>query len=177
MVTRDRTRLICRLLYVGSVVAIWLLPMLLLLVWFYADQMAVANQYAPQHTISFPLAAFKKAGMVLLTAIVTAPLYWGLFALRRFLRACCAEEYLTAQNSRNLKRFACGFLGSAILSPLSGIVMSVLLTLDNPPGKKMLVISISSTQVMVAAVGLLLLVVASLLQRASLIAEEHAQII
>lgn len=177
MATQDRTRLVCRLLYVGSVLAIWLVPLLLLLVWFFADQIAVANRYVPQSAVSFPLTAFKKAGMVLLTALVTAPIYWGLFALRRFLSACCNEEYLTAQNSRNLKRFACGFLGTALLSPVSGVVMSVLLTLDNPPGQKMLVISISSTQVTMAAVGCLLLVVASLLQRASLIAEEHAQII
>ncbi|QDV19979.1 hypothetical protein Pan153_46480 [Gimesia panareensis] len=177
MATHDRTRLVCRLLYVWNVLALWLVPLLLVWVWFYADQIAATNQYVPQKAISFPLSAFTKAGMVLVTALVASPTYWGLFALRRFLRACCAEEYFTAQNSRNLKRFALGFLGSALLSPLSSGVMSVLLTIHNPPGQKMLVIGLSSTQVTMAAVGALLLVVASLLQRASLIAEEHAQII
>lgn len=177
MVAQDRTRLFCRLLYVMNVFALWTLPLLLVGVWFYADQIAASSRTVPLRAISFPLSPLTRCGMVLLTGLVTAPTYWGLFALRRFLKACCDEQYLTSQNSRYLKRFAFGLIGSAFLSPVSGAALSVLLTMHNPPGQKMLAISIGSTQLTLAAVGVLLFVLANLLKRASLIAEEHAQII
>lgn len=177
MASKDRTRMVCRLLYYFSVLSLWLLPCLLVVVWFYADQIAAKNGFVPATAISFPLAVSTKCFMILLTALVSAPTYWGLFALRRFLKACCAEDYLSVQNSRYLKRFAFGLIGTALLSPISGAVLSVLLTMHNPPGKKMLAIGISSNQIMLAAVGGLLFVLANLLKRASLIADENAQII
>lgn len=177
MASKDRTRMVCSLLYYFSVLSLWLLPCLLVVVWFYADQIAAKNGFIPATAISFPLAVSTKWFMILLTALVSAPTYWGLFALRRFLKACCAEDYLSVQNSRYLKRFAFGLIGTALLSPISGAVLSVLLTMHNPPGKKMLAIGISSNQIILAAVGGLLFVLANLLKRASLIADENAQII
>lgn len=177
MVQKDRTRAVCQFLYYLSVLALVLLPTLLVAVWFYADHIAATNGFVPPTAISFPLAVSTKCFMVLLTAMVVAPSYWGLFALRRFLKACCAEDYLSPQNSRFLKRFAFGLIGTALLSPISGAVLSVLLTMHNPPGKKMLAIGISSNQITLAAVGGLLFVLANLLKRASLIADENAQIV
>lgn len=115
--------------------------------------------------------------MVLLSATVMAPTYWGLISIRQFLKACCAEEYLSSQNSRYIKRLAFGLLGTALLSPISCSILSVLLTLHNPPGQKMLTIGINSNQIILAGVGGLLLVLANLIHRASLIAEENAQIV
>ena len=109
--------------------------------------------------------------------LLIAPTYWGLISLRRFLKACCAEDYLGTQNSRLLKRFALGLMGSALLSPICGAALSVVLTMHNPPGQKMLAISIGSNQFILAGVGALIFLLANLLKRASLIAEEHAQII
>ncbi|QDT44451.1 hypothetical protein Pan241w_45600 [Gimesia alba] len=177
MASKDRTRTVCQLLYYFIVVSLFVVPTLLVWVWFYADRMVAANGMIPADAISFPLSVSSKCFLVLMTAIVGAPTYWGLFALRRFLKACCAEDYLSKQNSRYLKRFAFGLIGTALLSPVSGAILSVLLTMHNPPGKKMLAIGISSNQITLAAVGGLLFVLANLLKRASLIADENAQII
>tara|TARA_R110002111_G_scaffold262694_1_gene340123 strand:- start:47967 stop:48500 length:534 start_codon:yes stop_codon:yes gene_type:complete len=177
MAQKDRTRLVCQFLYYLSVLSLVMMPVLLVVVWLYADSIVAANGMIPAAAIQIPLSVSSKSFLVLLTAIVGAPTYWGLFSLRRFLKACCAEDYLGARNSRYLKRFAFGLIGSALLSPISGAVLSVLLTMHNPPGKKMLAIGISSNQITLAAVGGLLFVLANLLQRASLIADENAQII
>lgn len=177
MARKDRTSVVCRILYYGCVLSIWLLPVFLIWVWFCADLIAARNGVIPLKAIPFPLPASTRVGMVLVSALVTAPTYWGLFALRRFLKACCAEDYLGSQNSRLLKRFALGLMGTAILSPVCGAVLSVLLTMHNPPGQRMLAISLGSNQIVLGSVGGLIFLLASLLKRASLIAEEHAQIV
>ncbi|MCA9006807.1 MAG: DUF2975 domain-containing protein [Planctomycetaceae bacterium] len=177
MARKDRTTVVCRILYYGCALSLWLLPAVLLWVWFCADLIAAQNGMIPVKAIPFPLLVSTKVGMVLITLLLLAPTYWGLFALRRFLKACCAEDYLGAQNSRLLKRFALGLMGTAILSPVCGAVLSVLLTMHNPPGQRMLAISLGSNQIILAGVGGLIFLLANLLKRASLIAEEHAQII
>lgn len=177
MTSKDRTRTICHVLYYFSVLSLFCVPLLLLGVWFYADQLVAGNGLIPDSVIQHPLPASTKCFVVLLTAIMISPAYWGLFSLRRFLAACCGEDYLTLQNSRYLKRFAFGLIGSALLSPITGAVLSVLLTLHRPPGQKMLAINVSSNQIILIAVGGLLFVLANLLKRASLIAEENAQIV
>lgn len=177
MRSKDRTKTICKVLYYFSVLSMYFLPLLLLGVWFYADPLVARNGLIPDAVIQHPLSVSTKCYMVLLTAIMLAPAYWGLFSLRRFLAACCAEDYLTLQNSRYLKRFAYGLIGSALISPVTGAALSVLLTLHRPAGQKMLAINISSNQIILIAIGSLLFVLANLLKRASLIAEENAQII
>jgi len=177
MASKDRTRTVCQLLYYFTVLSLFVMPLLLVWVWFFADLIAEKTSSLPATAIQHPLPVSTKIFMVLLSAVVTAPTYWGLFSIRRFLKACCAEDYLSSKNSRYLKRFAFGLIGTALLSPVSCSVLSVLLTMHNPPGKKMLTIGISSNQITLAAVGGLLFVLANLLQRASLIADENAQII
>lgn len=177
MKSTDRTRTVCQLLYYAIMASLFLIPLMLVVVWCYADSILMANQMIPTAAISFPLSNSSRLFLVLMTALVAAPTYWGLFALRRFLKACCAEEYLSSDNSRYLKRFAFGLIGSALLSPVSSAVLSVLLTMHNPPGQRMLAIGLGSHQLMLAAIGVLLFILANLLKRASLIAEENAQII
>ena len=177
MARKDRTSVICRILYHLCALSLWVMPAFLIWVWFCADLIAKQNGRIPVQAIPFPLPVSTKVGMVLLSALLIAPTYWGLISLRRFLKACCAEDYLGTQNSRLLKRFALGLMGSALLSPICGAALSVVLTMHNPPGQKMLAISIGSNQFILAGVGALIFLLANLLKRASLIAEEHAQII
>ncbi|WP_417381423.1 DUF2975 domain-containing protein [Gimesia sp.] len=177
MARKDRTSVICRILYYLCALSLWLLPAFLLWVWFCADRIAAQNGMIPVKAIPLPLPVSTKVGMVLVSVLLLAPTYWGLFALHRFLKACCAEDYLGTQNSRLLKRFALGLMGTAFLSPVCGAALSVLLTMHNPPGQRMLAINLSSNQIVLAAVGALIFLLANLLKRASLIAEEHAQIV
>ncbi|WP_298862115.1 DUF2975 domain-containing protein [uncultured Gimesia sp.] len=177
MTSKDRTSTICKVLYYCCIISLFAMPILLVWVWLYADLIAASASSLPASAIQHPLPVWTKCLMVLLSATVMAPTYWGLFSIRQFLKACCAEDYLSSQNSRYLKRLAFGLFGTALLSPISCSILSVLLTIDNPPGQKMLTIGISSNQIILAAVGGLLFVLANLIQRASLIAEEHAQIV
>jgi len=177
MASKDRTRTICQVLYYLSILSLYLVPFLLAGVWFYADQLVAGNGLIPDSVIQHPLPVSTKCFMVLLMAVMISPAYWGLFSLHRFLAACCAEDYLTIQNSRYLKRFAFGLVGTAFLSPITGAILSVILTLHRPAGQKMLAINISSNQIIMVAIGGLLFVLANLIQRASLIAEENAQIV
>ncbi|QDU10097.1 DUF2975 domain-containing protein [Gimesia aquarii] len=177
MTSKDRTSTICQVLYYFSVLSLYVVPLMLLGVWFYADQLVAGNGMIPDSMIQHPLPVTTKTFLVLLTAIMISPAYWGLFSLRRFLAACSTEDYLTLQNSRDLKRFAFGLMGTALISPITGAVLSVILTLHRPAGQKMLAINISSNQIILVAIGGLLFILANLLKRASLIADENAQIV
>lgn len=93
---------------------------------------------------------------------------WRLFGLLLDGRA------LTVATQRRLQRFAAATCALALLSPLAGTALVLVMTLDRPPGQRQLVIAISSDQYLAALLAIVLLVLARVMADAVRAAEENA---
>jgi Protein of unknown function (DUF2975) len=73
----------------------------------------------------------------------------------------------------HLRRFAWALLAAAIVTPLFRALMSVVLTLGNGPGKRMLVIGLSWNDYMALLLAVVLLAIATVMGEAVRLAEEN----
>lgn len=110
-------------------------------------------------------------------AVVSAPLVGlGLFALWQLWRLF--GEYaqgraLARPALRHLRRFAWSVLAAALLQPLAKAALSVVLTVGNPPGQRLLSLSLGSSDYLALLLGAVLLAVAQVMHQAVLAAEEN----
>lgn len=72
-----------------------------------------------------------------------------------------------------LRRFAWALLAAALLAPLLRSAMSVVLTLANPPGQRMLVVSLSWHDYMAVLLAAVLIAIATVMAEAVRLAEEN----
>lgn len=72
-----------------------------------------------------------------------------------------------------LRRFAWALLGSALLAPLVRAAGSVLLTMGNPPGQRMLAIGFSWNDYMAVLLAAVLIAIATVMAEAVRVAEDH----
>lgn len=110
------------------------------------------------------------AALALPLAAAAAALWqlWRLFGL------LLAGRALTPEAQRRLQGFAAATTALGLLSPLAGSALSLLLTLDAPPGQRRLVLAVSSDQFLVVLLGAVLLVLARVMADAVRAAEENA---
>lgn len=76
-----------------------------------------------------------------------------------------------------LRRFALGVVAIGLMAPLGRTLLGLVLTLGNPPGQHMLLITISSDDYLAVLVGLVLLAIAAVMAEAVRVAEEHAEFV
>ncbi|MBX3605712.1 MAG: DUF2975 domain-containing protein [Piscinibacter sp.] len=143
-------------------------------VWFWTSPEAV-RELAPQ------LAGVRETTVdtqvQLLGALLSvAPVALGLYALWQLWRLF--GEYARGRvfgrpALARLRRFAWALLGSALLAPLVRAAASVLLTMGNPPGRRMLALSLSWNDYMAVLLAAVLIAIATVMAEAVRVAEDH----
>ncbi len=86
-------------------------------------------------------------------------------------------QIFTAGSIRSLRGFAIAIILFAIAKPLANALLSMALTLSNPPGQKMLAISVGSSDLTTAFIGCVFLIIAWTMDEGRELAEEQAQIV
>lgn len=114
---------------------------------------------------------------LLITAVPLAILAYGLLEVRRIFCDFADGELITPALAPRLERFGAAVTLQALLNPVAGALLSVLLTLGNPPGQRMLALSLPSHDVVSVLVGLLIIAIGSVMREAARIAEEHASFV
>lgn len=102
---------------------------------------------------------------------------YGLYWLRRLFGLYRAGQVFTVANSRCLKMFAWTQIISGLLQPVIGAALSVIVSWNNPPGQRMLSITLDSNMVGTVLFGLLILIIAWVMGEASRVADENAQFV
>ena len=109
-------------------------------------------------------------------AVSVLPVAVGLYALWQLWRLFAeygAGRVFGREAQARLKRFAWALLAAALLAPLVRGVMSVVLTLGNPPGQRQLVISLSWDDYLAVLLAAVLIAIASVMAEAVRVAEEN----
>ena len=109
-------------------------------------------------------------------AVSLLPIAVGLYALwqlwRLFAEYGAGRVFGRAALAR-LKRFAWALLAAALLAPLVRAVMSVVLTLGNPPGRRQLVVGLSWDDYLAVLLSVVLIAIATVMAEAVRVAEEN----
>jgi hypothetical protein len=111
------------------------------------------------------------------TLLPTAVGVYALLQLWQLFGAYLRGAALAPQAQSRLQRFAWALLALAVLRPLHGGLMSVALTLGNPPGKRLLVISFSSNDYALILLSLVLLAISWVMQDAVRAANENREFV
>ncbi|MBL8644598.1 MAG: DUF2975 domain-containing protein [Rhodospirillaceae bacterium] len=138
-----------------------------------ASRLGIARDYAVPETLS--------AEQVMLGITVTmAPvstMIFGLWNLRKLLAGFGAGRIFTLENTRALKIFAWSVLMVIVVQFLTDGLLSMVLTLNNPPGQRVLALGLSSDQVVAFFFGAVFVLIARVLEEGRKLADENASIL
>ena len=112
-----------------------------------------------------------------ITAVPVGVLLFGLWQVRTLFLNFVDGHVFTLASARLLRNFAGSVLAQAILGPISSTALMLAFTLDNPPGNRQLVITLSSQDYLALIVGGVLLAVSWVMVEATRIADENASFI
>lgn len=102
---------------------------------------------------------------------------WGFFHLARLFDRFAEGDLFDADNAVRLRRFAMSLLAVIPAKIVAHALLSVWLTRAAAPGARQLQISVSSTDVVLFAIGLLMVALATVLREAAGIADENRQFV
>lgn len=102
---------------------------------------------------------------------------WGFVNLARLFGRFAAGDLFDAENAVRLRRFAISLLAVVPAKVVAHALLSVWLTRALPPGSRQLQISVSSDDIVLCAVGLLMVALATVLREAAEIADENRQFV
>jgi len=112
--------------------------------------------------------------------ISLVPLGLGIFGMVQvwFLFGEYAQgRIFTAIASRRLRRLAWSLIAAAATQVVARTLHGLVLTMNNPPGKKMLILSVSSNDYSFLIFGVLLLGIAWVMVEATRLAQENAEFV
>ncbi len=171
----QRLRQLSRVLAAACLWLMVMLPMAVVGYWLVADgpQLAVRAQL-PVHAIQAPLMAWQRWAGAVLTLLPLSLLLTGLWEARRCFRRFVAGEIFSAGTVRCLRRFAGWVMASVATGMVTATAISVLLTINNPPGLRHLAISVGSDQVFTLFFAGMVWLMAAVIGEARELADENA---
>ncbi|GGD73958.1 DUF2975 domain-containing protein [Lacimicrobium alkaliphilum] len=101
----------------------------------------------------------------------------GLYFLRRAFANFSRGQLFNHSNSRDLRLFAIMLFAQGLAKPVHFALASVLLSLNHPPGQKVLSVALGSGEVKVIALAMILWVMSNLLVRGGELEKENSQFI
>lgn len=113
-------------------------------------------------------------------AISFAPLACLVFALmaaRRAFQAFATGDFFGQNAVSNLRYFGLGLLASALLKPVSGAALSIVLSLDAPAGQHRLTLGLDSDTLLTLLTAGIIAVITWVISEASALADENAQFV
>jgi hypothetical protein len=104
-------------------------------------------------------------------------LCWAMWVANTVFRRLSAGLVFEPETGVLLRRFGLALVVYAALTPASGALMSLLVTIKNAPGLRRLDFGLSEYEVVLAIVGMLILATGSVMAEAARMAEENRQIV
>ncbi len=176
--TIERIRRVSRMMSALCLIGMVGLPLSLALAWAYPELLGSA--YPAFEGLwgepgSLPIVS-RVIGF-LVSMIPTGVLIFGMARLRRLFHLYQTGDIFNADASRCLKLFAITVMLQAVLGPLAGAAHSVIVTFHNPPGERVLSLSLGSGEFAALLLGGLLLVIAWIMGESAKVADENRQFV
>jgi hypothetical protein len=154
---------------------LWGLPPALLAYWLLADiaMLAAQAQLTPS-AIQGAITPLQRLAGALLTGVPVGCMLRGLWEARQCFRAFALGHVFTQQAAQGLRYFAAWVIASVLAGMLLVPALSVLLTLNNPPGMRHLAIALGSDHIFTLLFAGVVWLMAAIIGQGQALAEENA---
>ena len=149
-------------------------PVVLIGVWTWFEALA------PSMMPGLPVATFSvldRIGGYAISMLPTAIWAWGFLNLATLFGRFADGDLFDAENAVRLRRFAISLLAIVPAKIVARALLSLWLTRALPPGSRELQLSFSSDGIVLLAIGLLMVALATVLREAAEIAAENRQFV
>jgi Protein of unknown function (DUF2975) len=166
--------LMCAVVVVGGFLAE------LALIWIWLSPTAVETLLVPQLGLGAMPVTLDGWTRVLGFAVCMLPMtviVWLLYHSYALFDGYRMGRVFTAEAPIRLRRIGLSLLALALVRPVTTTLLSVVLTLSNPPGQRLLAIGIDIDDYMIAAIGGLLLAIGHVMVEANRLADDNRQIV
>ncbi|WP_051242335.1 DUF2975 domain-containing protein [Stappia stellulata] len=123
------------------------------------------------------LTPWTRAGALILAAIPLLVALAGFLTVRQLFLGFARGEVLTPESGRRLKRIGVIVTALGPLTILIRTIASVVVSLPNPPGERVLAVGFGSNDVTAIIAGMLLIVLGWTLEEAARVADENRQFV
>lgn len=155
------------------------LPVLVVGFWFLASDGNLVMRMGgiDPSALASPLALWQRGAGALLSETTLLPLLIGLGRARHCFSQFGQGRVFNDEAVTDLQGFAYWIVIAAATGLVNSVLMSVLLTLTNPPGFRMLVIGISTDQVFTLFFAAVVWLMATIIGQGQAIADENASFV
>ncbi|MFV0664870.1 DUF2975 domain-containing protein [Denitromonas sp.] len=172
--TSHRIQRTSRVLAAVCLALIVALPATVLLYWWLAEPAELARQVnVSAEAVMAPLQPWQRALGGALTLLPVALLVSGLVQARRCFRLFAAGRVFVAESTGYLSRFAGRVAASVAVGMLCSTVLSVVLTVNNPPGMRQVAIGVGSNEILSLLFAGMVWLMAAVIGQGQSLAEEN----
>jgi hypothetical protein len=175
----QRIRRISRVMVWACVAMVVTLPVALVYYWAITSAPELGVQHGNLRTdaIVAPLATWQRVAAAAVTAVPLVLLLIGVWQAKRCFAQFAAGQIFTTQATGHLRRFAGWVAAAALAAMVASAATSTLLTLQNPPGMRLVIVGISSTNLFSFFFAALVWLMADVIGQGQTLAEENAHFI
>ncbi|PLP60120.1 hypothetical protein CYK37_08125 [Mesorhizobium loti] len=181
MAERERARRLSRRLefLITAIVVVILGLVGIGLAWAFAQPDKLGSFAAQQYGFAAPAQSSAIAALLLVVVFLvqTAPMIAGLLSLRLAFRDIAQRETIGAGAARWLRRSGIAFFVNALVMLLSRPVVSLILSIDMPPGQRFLSIGFGTPELLTLLVSGVLVMFGHLMTVAAEIEDENKRFI
>lgn len=174
----QRIRRISRLMALACVALIVLLPLALIYYWATTStpELAMQGNLAPG-VIQSPLQAWQRVAAAAITGVPLGLLLMGLWQARLCFAQFEQGQVFSVLATARLRRFAGWVAAAAFAAMVAAAVMSVVLSINNPPGARHLAIGISSNHIFTLFFAGVVWLMADIIGQGQALAEENERFV
>ncbi len=171
----ERIKSTSRIFQILVMVLMGLLPLTACLAWAFVDLNDLDFGYTAEEV--GPLTSFERWTAGALSIIPLSVSLFALYNLQRLFGLYAAGKFFALENVRCFRNMGWALVAVVPLDILFNSALSVLLSLDQPAGERMLAISISSDDIGIAIIGAVIIIVSWIMAEAADLSQENAAII
>lgn len=173
----NRIRRLCRLMALGCLVTSVLLAAAMLLYWATTPTLMLFSHAGLPRTPATEIDHSIRALAFGISMVPLGALIYGLLSARRCFDAFAAGHIFLSETIGRLKAFALAVAASALLKPLAGIALSVVLSWNGAAGAKTLVLNVGSDTLVALIFAGTVAVLAWVMTEAIEISDENRQFV
>lgn len=174
----DHLRRASRLMAWACLALIALLPVALVAYWVSASAPELAQQAnLPPGSVQLPWQPWQRLAAAAVTAVPLLLLLLGLWQAKQCFDQFSTGQVFTAHATTCLRRFAAWVAAASLAAIMAGAAVSVVLTLQNPPGMRQLSVGISSNHLFTLFFAGMVWLMAAVIGQGQALAEENANFV
>lgn len=150
------------------------MPLALVGYWGWAGPQSLAAQgNVPPSLLMAPLATWQRVASALVMAVPLVLLLWGVMQAQRCFVLFARGEVFSSRTTALLRRFSGWVATAALAAILASAVISVVLTITNPPGLRQVAVGIGSNHVFTLFFAATVWLMAAVIGQGQALAEEN----